>query len=466
MPELPEVETVKKSLLNHLLNKKILSIDVLYSRMILTPLEDFTHDLINATIINITRIGKFLIFHFDNVLVLISHLRMEGKYYYYQENEDVSKHARIIFHLNNNEKVVYDDSRKFGIMELYHKDEYLTKSSLAKLGLEPFDMDKDYLFKKLSKSKKEIKSCLLDQTIIAGIGNIYADEILFACNINPYRKANTITINECEEIIENAKRILLLAINQGGSTISSYHPENGIDGKFQTSLLAYGKSTLPCNKCHRTLLKDFLSGRGTTYCPNCQNVAIKVGIYGKIASGKSSVLNYYKSLGYKTFSCDEYINSLYSLTSTKVFLINLFSEEVLNDSNVINKRYIKNKILDNPSLKIKLEQYFHPLVKKAIQQFIYNTKEEKVVFIEVPLMFESKCDSFMDYIIGIDADISIQLRNLSNRGSKTPKIDLQINNSNQFDKYKNKCDYIINNNSSLDELFIKCNDILDNILSR
>ncbi len=466
MPELPEVETVKNSLKNHLINKTIKKVDVLYQRMILTPLDEFYKNLTNAKIIDITRKGKFIIFHFNNNKVLISHLRMEGKYYYYKKNEELSKHTRIIFYLDNDEIVAYDDSRKFGIMELYDEFDYLTKSSLSKLGLEPFDANKNYLFNKIHKLKKEIKACLLDQTILSGIGNIYADEILYASKINPYKKANKITIEECDNIIENSKKILLLAISKGGSTISSYHPENGIDGKFQNNLLAYGRNGLPCFNCHKTMLKDVLISRGTVYCPHCQNVAIKVGIYGKIASGKSTILNYYKNKGYKTFSCDEYIKHLYTLNSTKLELINIFGEQVLNDSKSINKQYIKNIINENIILKEKLENYFHPLVKKAMQNFIYNNKEEKLIFIEVPLMFESKSNIYMDYIIGIDASLPTQLSNLSLRGSKTPSLDLSFNKTNHFDKYKNKCDFIIENNSTLESLYSQCDQTLDKILNK
>ena len=214
MPELPEVETVKNSLKNHLLDRTILNIEILYPRMILTPISEFKEKLTNAKIINISRKGKFLLFFFDNDYVLISHLRMEGKYYYYNKQEEISKHARIIFYLDNNQKCVYDDSRKFGIMELYHINDYLTKSSLSKLGLEPFEANENYLYNKIHHSKKEIKVCLLDQTVLAGIGNIYADEILFDCKINPYKKANLITLNECKNIIESSRKILLKAINK------------------------------------------------------------------------------------------------------------------------------------------------------------------------------------------------------------------------------------------------------------
>lgn len=465
MPELPEVETVKNSLKKHLLNRTITSVEIIYPQMILTPLNEFINAFNNTKIIDISRKGKFLIFFLDNEKVLISHLRMEGKYYYFNENDTNSKHARIIFHLNNNEKVIYDDSRKFGIMEIHNKNDYLNAPCLSKLGLEPFDADKNYLYQRIHSLKTEIKSTLIDQTILSGIGNIYADEILFSSKINPFRKANTITLDECETIINQARRILTIAINEGGSTVSSYHPENGVDGKFQLLLNAYGRNNQPCKQCSTKMLKSTIKGRGTVYCPKCQKVAISVGIYGKIASGKSTILKYFASKNFKTFSSDDYIKQLYSKIETKQFLINIFSSQVLNDNGTINKTFIKNKIQENNLYKTKLEDYFHPLVKQAIKEFINTNKEEKLIFIEVPLMFESKTNILLDYIIGVDADISMQLQNLSIRGSKTPNLDLQINNTNQFDKYASKCDYIIKNNGSKEELFNKCDKIINSILS-
>lgn len=451
MPELPEVETVKNSLKKHLLNRKIIKIDVLYSKMILTPLDDF-YSLEGAIIKDVLRKGKFLIFIFDNHRALISHLRMEGKYYYFAESEENSSHARIVFHMDQNEKVIYDDTRKFGIMELHYDTDYLESECLKKLGPEPFETDGDYLYSRLKSLKVDIKTAILDQTIITGIGNIYADETLYACQINPFRKASSLNKNECQDIITNSRKILAKAIEQGGSTVSSYHPENGVDGKFQLLLNAYGRNKLPCKRCSRMMQKDFIGGRGTVYCPHCQKVALTIGIYGKVASGKSSILNYYKSLGYQTFSSDEYVSKLYSLIETKKFIISLFSESVLQDNGVIDKAYIKNIISQDSKKREQLEQYFFPLVKKTIKEFKLKHKEEKAIFVEVPLMFESKANLLMDFIIAVDASYPSQLTNLSHRGSKTPEIDILLNSSNKFDKYISKCDFIIHNNSSLDEL--------------
>ncbi len=464
MPELPEVETIKSALKKHLLNRKIKYVDVLYKRMILTPLDDFINNLQNVTILDITRKGKYLIFLLSNNRVLISHLRMEGKYLYFSDDQENTIHARVVFHLDNNEKVIYDDSRCFGIMELHYKEDYLSAQCLAKLGPEPFDCDGEYLFKQIKSKHKEIKSVILDQSILSGLGNIYADETLFACKINPFAPANSLSLNDCTNIIENARRILLMAISRGGSTVSSYHPENGVDGKFQNELLAYGKSGKSCSNCGQTLLKDFCNGRGTVYCPHCQHVSKRIGIYGKIASGKSTICQFFVSRGYKTFSCDKYINKLYNDSLLlKKGVIDIFGEAVINDDGKISKAYIKNQIILNSQVKKQLEQLIHPLVKKGIEEFIHQTKLEEIVFIEVPLLFESKFNKLVDYIIGVDSSYEIQIRNLLNRGSTTPQIDLDLNSSNKFDKYASKCDYLIHNNGSIDDLYNQCNIILDKI---
>lgn len=466
MPELPEVETVKKALVKNLIGHKITRVEVLYDKIIKTPLDEFMSCFNDVQILDIQRIGKFLIFIFDNNKIMLSHLRMEGKYYYLNEEEQITKHTHIVFHLNDNKKFVYDDSRKFGCIEIHDKVSYLNSPSLSKLGPEPFDCDKHYLYEKLSKCNIEIKSALLDQSILSGLGNIYVDETLFACKINPFVKASSISLEQCEDIIINSQKILLRAIEQGGSTISSYHPEAGIDGKFQIELQVYGKKGYRCPKCNTSLLKDFCHGRGTTYCPNCQNVAIKVGICGSIASGKTTTINYLKQKGYKTFSSDQCVHEFYSTLVAKTFFVNLLGEGVLNDDGKISRPYIKSAILKDPLLKNKIEAFVHPYVNQQIQKFIKNNIQEKLIFIEVPLMFEAKTDKLMDYIIAVDASYETKIKNLINRGSKTPIKDLKLNNNVNIEKHLNKCDFIINNNLDLDNLYLQIDNILTNIISR
>ena len=210
--------------------------------------------------------------------------------------------------------------------------------------------------------------------------------------------------------------------------------------------------------------KGKLGGRGTTYCPKCQNVAISVGITGKIASGKSTVLNMIKEKGYKIFSSDLEVTRLYTTLPVKKELIKIFGEQVLNDNLTISKEYIKNAIFTNPELKKKLEDFIHPLVKNSIKAFINKSKTEKLIFIEVPLMFEQKIYTLFDYIIGVDSSYKTQVAHLLNRGSKSVETDLIINQSNKFDKNVSKCHYIINNDGTLEELQERVDHIINDIL--
>ena len=172
MPELPEVETVRNGLKKKVLNKKITNCKILYNGIIAYPSTDiFIKQISNQTINDILRKGKFLIFELDDYY-LISHLRMEGKYFIKEPKDELNKHDHVIFTLNNKEELRYNDTRKFGKMHLVKKDE-LDKTPISKLGLEPWDenLTKEYLKSKLNK-KKAIKTLLLDQSIITGIGNI------------------------------------------------------------------------------------------------------------------------------------------------------------------------------------------------------------------------------------------------------------------------------------------------------
>ena len=268
MPELPEVETVKNSLKNYVLNRKILKVDVLYKGIINYPsVKEFIEKITNQTILDVKRRGKYLVFVLEDYN-LISHLKMEGKYFI-KDKYKITKHDHVIFTLDNNKYLIYNDTRKFGKMYLINK-EYDNNSPLNILGLEPWDKELtiSYLKDKLNRNIA-IKTLLLDQTIIVGIGNIYADEILFLSKINPLRKGYTLTNLELENIIKYTKEVLEKAISQGGTTIRTYSSVNGIHGLFQQELLVHGK-TSNCPNCQEQILKIRVGGRGTYYCNNCQ----------------------------------------------------------------------------------------------------------------------------------------------------------------------------------------------------
>ncbi len=270
MPELPEVETVKNGLIKKVKGRKILDCKVLWNGIIAYPSKDeFIKEIVNQTINDIERRGKFLMFILDDYF-LISHLRMEGKYFIKEPSEPLSKHDHVIFTLDNNKCLRYNDTRKFGKMHLVKKNE-LNISPIAKLGKEPWDDDltTSYLKVKLNR-KLPIKTLLLDQSIITGIGNIYADEILFAAKINPETKGSDLTDEKLQSIIDNTKKILAKAIELGGTTIHTYTAVDGITGRFQQELLVHGKKDLPCPNCQNKIIKIVVGTRGTYYCPHCQ----------------------------------------------------------------------------------------------------------------------------------------------------------------------------------------------------
>lgn len=266
MPELPEVETVRKKLLHYLKGKKIKDVKVIYPNIIINNLNEFKK-VINQTIKDIKRRGKWLIFDLDDYY-LLSHLRMEGKYYIKALDEELTKHNHVVFNIDNEFNLVYDDTRKFGRMNLISKDKL---EETINVGVEPLssNLTVDYLKDKFKNIKLPIKTALLDQHIIAGIGNIYANEILFLSLINPTIPANTLNDKELERIIKNTKIVLDKAIKNNGTTIKSYEAL-GNHGGFQEMLCVHGKKDQECVNCHTKIEKIVVNGRGTYYCPKCQ----------------------------------------------------------------------------------------------------------------------------------------------------------------------------------------------------
>ncbi len=266
MPELPEVETVLRTLETQIKDRKIIDIKVFYSPIV----EDehhFKSSLINQHFKEFIRRGKFLIFKMDDV-AFYSHLRMEGKYYLLTDKDPIDKHTHVIFYLDNGIELRYHDVRKFGRMGLIpYKDNY---DQFKNLGPEPFsDSFNDIYIKDYLKNiKKPIKEVLLDQSFVAGIGNIYADEILWAIRVNPNRAANKLRKHEIAELIVQTRIILNNAIKAGGTTIRSYTSSLGVTGRFQLSLNCHTKTV--CGRCNNEIKKIRIGGRGTYYCPKCQ----------------------------------------------------------------------------------------------------------------------------------------------------------------------------------------------------
>ena len=275
MPELPEVETVRKTLKLLVLHKEIANITVYWPKIIKNPVEveQFIDALKGETIIDVGRRGKFLIIYTEQ-FALVSHLRMEGKYGLYPKEEPFDKHTHVIFHFTDGTELRYRDVRKFGTMHLYKKGEEFIQPPLLELGPEPFseEFTKEYLAEKLKKTNRRIKTALLDQKLFVGLGNIYVDEALFRSGIHPERIASSLNPDEISVLHEQIVATLSEAVKKGGSTIRSYVNSQGQIGMFQLDLYAYGRTGEACKKCGTPLEKITVGGRGTHYCPKCQRL--------------------------------------------------------------------------------------------------------------------------------------------------------------------------------------------------
>ncbi|MFT8824316.1 MAG: DNA-formamidopyrimidine glycosylase [Liquorilactobacillus mali] len=274
MPELPEVETVRQGLRQLVLNKKIRNVIVLYPKIINGDTNIFIETLEGLTIKEIKRRGKYLIFNFDEDISMVSHLRMEGKYFVRQAGDEVEKHTHIIFEFTDGKQLRYNDVRKFGRMELVKTDKVSDLKSLKKLGPEPTtsDFSVEDFADKLKKKNKMIKPALLDQNLVAGLGNIYVDEVLWMSKINPETIASHLSKNEIKTLHDAIITELAKAVKAGGTTIRSYTNAFENSGLFQFELNAYGRTGEPCRRCGTLIKKIVVAQRGTHYCPSCQKV--------------------------------------------------------------------------------------------------------------------------------------------------------------------------------------------------
>ncbi|WP_280769883.1 DNA-formamidopyrimidine glycosylase [Salipaludibacillus daqingensis] len=273
MPELPEVETVKRTLSELIINEKISQVDVTWPKMIKQPddIYQFTHHLEGQTFRSISRRGKFLVFKLDDY-ALISHLRMEGRYGVFQKEEDEQPHTHVRFRFNSGKELRYGDVRKFGTMHLFPIGEEMMRLPLSQLGPEPLadTFTVDVLRKRLERTSRALKAALLDQTVLVGLGNIYVDEALFDAGLHPERQANLLKNEELVKLHDSIVKTLNEAVELGGSSIKSYVNGQGEMGMFQQRLHVYGRKGLPCHTCGSEIKRTVVGGRGTHTCPACQ----------------------------------------------------------------------------------------------------------------------------------------------------------------------------------------------------
>ncbi|AIG65441.1 bifunctional DNA-formamidopyrimidine glycosylase/DNA-(apurinic or apyrimidinic site) lyase [Weissella tructae] len=273
MPELPEVETVRRGLNRLVKGQTIESVEVRWDKTIsnMTP-EEFDAEIAGRTIEVVERRGKYLLFRLSGKKTLVSHLRMEGAYYTMPAGTEPGKHDLVTFKLTDDIDLFYRDTRKFGRMALVNDTDVMSVAGLAKIGPEPTEeaLDLEYMVTIFGKSRTAIKPFLLDQSKIAGIGNIYADEVLWQTMIHPLTKTNDVTPTELAELRLNIINEMARSIAHHGTTVHSFTDAFGEAGEFQNELDVYGRHGEPCLRCGTELVKIKVAQRGTTFCPKCQ----------------------------------------------------------------------------------------------------------------------------------------------------------------------------------------------------
>lgn len=434
MPELPEVETVRRVLKSELLNLKIVSYTLHYEK-IFENLDEISK-ILNNKIIDIDRKGKFLIFIFEKGY-LVSHLRMEGKYFYLKDFT-LNKHMHVIFDLSNGYHLIYQDVRKFGRMHFF--DSYDEVLSYMNLGLDANDLniDVDSLFKRITKIKKPIKAILLNQNIIAGLGNIYVDEVLYKSKLMPNVLGSELNFDDVKNIVNNSKIILDNAIINKGTTIRSYTSSLGVTGNYQNFLACHTKEK--CTENH-LIFKMKIDGRTTYYCPICQKFKKKIviGLTGSISSGKSNISNNLKQLGFVVSDADLIVKEAYKDKDIIDKIKANFSEVFTDD--ICDKTKLGNIIYNNSEKRELLNSIIHPFVLDKMKRDIENND---LIFLDVPLLYEAGFDKLCDKVICTKLDLDIQIDRLMIRdkismNEALSKINSQISLADKCDK----ADYLI-----------------------
>lgn len=285
MPELPEVETIKRELEKALKNKVISEVQILWTKTVSpTPATDFKKLMVGRKILNLERRAKMLLIHLDAGLSLVIHLKMTGQLIFVPhagkiitgghptpDSQRPGRHTRLIFSFTDGGRLYFNDLRKFGWIRIL--DEKIKKYIGTELGIEP--LSETFTTAKVLEifkrhPRRTVKQLLLDQKLIAGIGNIYADESAFLSQVLPNRQAKTLTEKEITALHKNIIAVLKFSIKKKGTSSRNYLRSNGDKGGFVPHLMVYGRKGEACKKCGAKIIKIKHAGRGTHYCPECQ----------------------------------------------------------------------------------------------------------------------------------------------------------------------------------------------------
>ena len=274
LPELPEVETVRRTLEPLIKNKTIKKVTIWYPKIIMGDVNEVAKKLKGKIVLSVDCYGKYLLIRLSGDLTLVSHLRMEGKYRLVTPDRPKQKHEHVQFEFNDGTALRYDDVRKFGRMHLVETGTENVTTGIRNLGPEPNsdEFTIQYFESALGKKKKNIKNTLLDQSVVCGLGNIYVDEVLWQSKIHPLSSAQKIPTKQVKILHDNINRTIKQAIRLKGTSVHTFLDAAGDSGNYQNELKVYGHVGEECRRCGTKLEKIKVGGRGTTFCPYCQVV--------------------------------------------------------------------------------------------------------------------------------------------------------------------------------------------------
>lgn len=275
MPELPEVETLRRALENELLGKTIAGVEIRYPKLVRQPSADeLMAALPGQRVEGVQRRGKYLLMRLT-IHTLVIHLRMEGKIWFGWSEHVQDKHVHAVFSFADGSVLLYQDVRKFGTMDLVPAGRLDLVAGLARLGPEPLadDFTPQRLAEQLKRhGRSTIKAALLNQQVVAGLGNIYVDEALFLAKIHPERRVESLRNSQLKALHGAIVDVLVRGLAAGGASVRSYRHSNGETGAFQRQLYVYGREGEPCRRCGQSIQRVVVAGRGTRYCPRCQRL--------------------------------------------------------------------------------------------------------------------------------------------------------------------------------------------------
>lgn len=271
MPELPEVETIVRGLQKTVVGKKIRNVKVIFPGIVKQDTKNFIRNVGRSKIIMVRRQGKYILIDLSNSKTILTHLGMTGNFLLVKSSSPRNKHNHLIIRFYETRKELrYNDQRKFGKIKSFLTCKEENVSELKKLGPESLNISASDFINLFKKRKGRIKSALLNQQILAGLGNIYADESLFGARIHPSQKIDQLTFPQLRKLHQAIQIILKKAIKAGGSSIENYYKVNGKIGSFQLQHKVYGREGLSCKKCGTKIKRIKISQRSSYFCPRCQ----------------------------------------------------------------------------------------------------------------------------------------------------------------------------------------------------